>query len=86
MVTEYTAEGDLCGGIYFPSNHFTYRARKVPTDDLPMRQGCRDELACNRDRRNTTGGIDPKIEEGEMKYANGEGYPEDRLHPPPDDP
>ena len=49
MVTEYTAEGDLCGGIYFPSNHFTYRARKVPTDDLPMRQGCRDELACNYD-------------------------------------
>ena len=49
MITEYTAEGALSGSIYFPANHFTYRARKVPTDGLPLRQGCRDDVACNYD-------------------------------------
>lgn len=47
MITEYAPDGNLCGGIYFPPNHFTYRARKVPLDELPLIQGCREELACN---------------------------------------
>jgi len=47
MITEYTADGSMSGGIYFPSNHYTYRARKVPLDQLPLIQGCRDESACN---------------------------------------
>ena len=47
MITEYASNGDLLGGIYFPANHFTYRARKVPFGGLPMTQGCRVDSACN---------------------------------------
>jgi len=49
MVSEYDAEGSLLGTLYFPSNHYTYRARKVPEDQLPLKQGCRVENACNFD-------------------------------------
>jgi|GEM_PF-384301 hypothetical protein len=49
LITEYASNGSLCGSICFPTNHFTYRARKVPLGGLPMRQGCREDLACNYD-------------------------------------
>ncbi len=47
MVTEYDADGQLIGGVYFPSNHFSYRARKIASGALPVIQGCRDETACD---------------------------------------
>lgn len=49
MVSEYDASGALVGTIYFPANHWNYRARKVPEDQLPLRIGCRNPLACNFD-------------------------------------
>lgn len=49
MVTEYDEAGNLLGTVYFPANHFTYRARKVPPGQLPLIQGCRDPEACNFD-------------------------------------
>ena len=47
IITEYDADGNMLGGIYFPSNHFSYRARKVPLGALPLIQGCRNETACD---------------------------------------
>lgn len=49
MITEYTAGGNLRGAIYFPGNHYSYRARKVPPGALPLLQGCRNPQACNYD-------------------------------------
>jgi len=49
MVSEYNAAGDLIGSIYFPANHWNYRARKVAEDQLPLRIGCRNPQACNFD-------------------------------------
>ena len=49
MVSEYNAAGDLIGTIYFPANHWNYRARKVAEDQLPLRIGCRNPQACNFD-------------------------------------
>lgn len=47
LVTEYDAEGNLRGSIHFPSNHFSYRARKVPEGVIPLIRGCRDSDACD---------------------------------------
>ena len=49
LVTEYDAEGNLLGSIHFPSNHFSYRARKVPEGIIPLIRGCRDSNACDFD-------------------------------------
>ena len=47
LVTEYDAQGTLLGSLHFPSNHFSYRARKVPAGVIPLIQGCRDSDACD---------------------------------------
>ena len=49
MVTEYDDQGVMLGTLYFPTNHYTYRARKVAADALPLVEGCRDGNACNFD-------------------------------------
>ena len=36
-------------GRFTSANHWNYRARKVPEDQLPLRIGCRNPLACNFD-------------------------------------
>lgn len=51
MVSEYAASGQLLGTLYFPYNHFSYRARKVPQDALPLHIGCRNPDACNYDQQ-----------------------------------
>ena len=47
MITEYDATGDLVGSVYFPTNHYSYRARKVPASQWPVIQDCRNPTACN---------------------------------------
>ena len=49
MITEYGPAGDLRGSIYYPGNHYSYRARKVPQGALPLHIGCTDPTACNYD-------------------------------------
>lgn len=49
MVTEYDADGGLRGSIYYPGNHYSYRARKVSAGALPLYIGCTDPMACNYD-------------------------------------
>ena len=49
MMSEYGPSGDLIGTVYFPANHWNYRARKVAEDQLPLRIGCRNPQACNFD-------------------------------------
>lgn len=49
LVSEFGPEGALRGTLYFPSNHFAYRARKVPEGQLPLHMGCANILACNYD-------------------------------------
>lgn len=47
MITEFDAVGNARGSVFFPVNHFNYRARKVAPGALPLIQGCRDPEACN---------------------------------------
>ena len=49
LITEYDAQGNLLGSIHCPSNHFSYRARKVLAEEIPLIQGCRESGACNYD-------------------------------------
>jgi hypothetical protein len=49
MVSEYDVAGNLLGQIHFPENHFSYRARKVPAETIPLIQGCTNSDACNFD-------------------------------------
>ena len=46
MVSEYDASWALVGTIYFPANHWNYRARKVPETSCPCASGA-EPLACN---------------------------------------
>lgn len=47
MVSEFGPDGELRGTVYFESNHYSYRARKVAVGALPLRSGCSDLSACN---------------------------------------
>ena len=47
MVSEFGPDGELRGTVYFESNHYSYRARKVAEGELPLRSGCSDLSACN---------------------------------------
>ena len=51
MVSEYSAFGELLGTIHFPSNCWTYRARKVYPGQLPLHMGCRNPSGCNYDEQ-----------------------------------
>ena len=57
MITEYDENDNLVGSIYFPENHFSYRARKVPAGELPLIQGCRNSDACNYDNTAAINGM-----------------------------
>ena len=46
-VSEFGPDGNLRGTVYFPGNHVSYRARKVPAGALPLFLGCMDPEACN---------------------------------------
>lgn len=49
MITEYSDGCNMVGQIFFPQNHFSYRARKVPSGQFPAIQGCTDPEACDFD-------------------------------------
>jgi len=49
LVSEFGPDGELRGTLYFPPNHFAYRAKKVRPGHLPLHTGCADFAACNYD-------------------------------------